>query len=82
MNIQVIKPATRTVFDLFFLDNSNQYSGSLTDFTLAIEHSTFRHVGFGGGIERTSFDASVSGINKEGACSSVLSGIMLYVVVR
>jgi hypothetical protein len=72
----------RTKYELFFLDSVDKYKGSLSDFTLAVEHRTFQHVGFGFGLDRNSLDVEVTDATKQGAFSSVLSGLMLYVTVR
>jgi hypothetical protein len=69
----------RTKYELFFLDNFDTYQGALNDFTIAIEHHTFKHVGFGFGLNRSSLDLEIDEDNKRGAFSSVLSGLMLYV---
>jgi hypothetical protein len=72
----------RTKYELFFLDSVDKYKGSLSDFTLAVEHRTFQHVGFGFGLDRNSIDVEVTDTSKQGAFSSVLSGFMLYVTLR
>ena len=68
--------------ELFFLNSIDKYQGTYSDFTLTVEHKTFRHVGFGGGLEFSSFDLDVTGDQERGSLSSALSGLMLYVVVR
>ena len=72
----------RTKYELFFLDNFDTYRGALNDFTAAIEHRTFKHVGFGFGLNRSSLDLEIDEDNKRGAFSTVLSGLMLYVTMR
>lgn len=72
----------RTKYELFFLDNFDTYRGSLNDFTLAVEHRTFPHVGFGFGLNRSSLDLQIEQDKNQGAVSTVLSGLMLYVFVR
>ena len=72
----------RTKYELFFLDNFDTYRGALNDFTIAIEHHTFKHVGFGFGLNRSSLDLEIDEDNKRGAFSTVLSGLMLYVTMR
>jgi len=72
----------RTKYELFFLDSVDQYRGALNDFTIAIEHRTFQHAGFGFGLNRSSLDLEVEDPDKRGAFSSVLNGLMLYVTVR
>lgn len=72
----------RTKYELFFLDSVDAYQGALSDFTFAVEHRTFQHVGFGFGLNRSSLDIEVDEDGKGSAFSSVLNGLMLYVVVR
>ena len=72
----------RTKYELFFLDSVDAYQGALTDFTISVEHRTFKHVGFGFGLNRSSLDLEVDDGNKRGAFSTVLNGLMLYAVVR
>jgi len=72
----------RTKYELFFLDSMDVYQGALTDFTISVEHRTFKHVGFGFGLNRSSLDLEVDDDNKRGAFSSVLNGLMLYAVIR
>ena len=76
------KWSVRTKYELFFLDNFDNYKGALSDFTLAVEHRTFPHVGFGFGLNRSSLDVEVNDADNRGAFSSVLNGLMLYVTVR
>jgi hypothetical protein len=72
----------RTKYELFFLDNFDTYEGALNDFTIGVEHRTFRHAGFGFGLNRNSLDVQVQDGSKQGAISTVLSGFMLYAFVR
>jgi hypothetical protein len=72
----------RTKYELFFLDSVDAYQGTLSDFTLAVEHRTLRHLGFGFGLNRSSLNIDVSKNNLHGAFGSVLNGFMLYAVVR
>ena len=72
----------RSKYDLFFLNSVDTYQGTYGDFVLAVENRTFKHVGFGGGLNVTNFDLDVSGDSTRGTLSSALSGLMLYVVVR
>ena len=72
----------RSKYMLFFLDRSDKYTGSLTDFTLAVEHCTFKHVGFGLGVNRSSLDIKVNQGRLSAGFNSVLNGFMLYAVVR
>jgi len=72
----------RTKYELFFLDSVDAYQGALSDFTISFEHRTFKHLGFGFGLNRSSLDMEVDDGNKRGAFSTVLNGLMLYAVVR
>lgn len=72
----------RGKYELFFLDSVQAYTGALSDFTISVEHRTFKHVGFGFGLNRSSLDLEVDDGDTRGAFSSVLNGLMLYAVVR
>ncbi len=72
----------RGKYELFFLDKVDEYRGSLNDFSIAIEHQTFKHVGFGFGYNRNSLDIEVNKNNTHGAFNSLTSGFMFYVVLR
>lgn len=72
----------RTKYELFFLDSVDAYQGALSDFTISVEHHTFRHVGFGFGLNRSSLDLEVNDGDKRGAFSAVLNGLMLYATLR
>jgi len=72
----------RSKYELFFLDRLDTVQGALSDFTLQIEHHTFKHIGFGLGLDRNSTDFNVYKDPKSIEFSSVLTGFMLYVVVR
>lgn len=72
----------RSKYELFFLDSVQSYTGALSDFTVAVEHRTFTHVGFGFGLNRSSLDVEVDDGTKKGAFSSVLNGLMLYAVIH
>jgi hypothetical protein len=72
----------RSKYELFFLDSVEGFRGTYSDFTLALEHKTFEHLGFGIGISRNSLNVDVSKDSTSGAFSSALSGFMLYAVVR
>jgi hypothetical protein len=72
----------RSKYELFFLDRLKEVQGSLSDFTVAIEHRTFKHFGFGFGLDRTSANFDVSHNRKSLSLDSVLTGFMLYGVYR
>jgi hypothetical protein len=72
----------RGKYELFFLDSVDSFRGALNDFSLAIEHRTFQHIGFGFGLNRNSLDVEVEQTNYRGAVSTVLNGLLLCVVVR
>lgn len=72
----------RTKYELFFLDSIDEFQGAYSDFTLGVEHRTFRHVGFGLGLNRNALDVEVSSDKNRGAFNSVLNGFMLYVFAR
>jgi hypothetical protein len=60
----------------------DEYRGSLNDFSLVLEHKTFKHVGFGFGYNRNSLDIEVNKDTQRAGFNSLTSGFMLYVVVR
>lgn len=76
------KWGVRTKYELFYLDSADEIEGAYSDFTLGVEHRTFRPVGFGLGLNRNALDFDVSSDNKRGAVNSVLNGYMLYVFLR
>lgn len=72
----------RGKYELFFLDSVQSYSGALSDFTFAVEHRTFEHVGFGFGLNRSSLDLQVDDGAKRGSFTSGVNGLLLYVLIR
>jgi hypothetical protein len=69
-------------YELFFLDKMDVYRGSLNDFSLAIEHQTFRHVGFSFGLNRNNLDLEVNKDTQRGKFNTLTSGFVFSVVVR
>lgn len=67
--------ATADLFAVQFGD----YSGSLTDFEFLIENRTFKHVGFGVGLERLAFDLEATDTNFTGNFQTTLVGVNAYV---
>jgi hypothetical protein len=72
----------RGKYELFFLDSVQSYTGSLSDFTISVEHRTFTHLGFGFGLNRSSLDLEVDDGTKKGSFSSTLNGLMVFAVIR
>jgi len=72
----------RSKYELFFLDNFDSYKGALSDFAISVEHRTFKHVGFGFGLARSDMSLDVNDGNTQGSVGTVLSGLMLYAVIR
>jgi hypothetical protein len=72
----------RGKYELFFLDSVQSYTGSLSDFTISLEHRTFTHLGFGFGLNRSSLDVEVDDGTKKGSFSSTLNGLMVFAVIR
>lgn len=64
--------------ELFFLDNFDKYSGSLTYFSLALEHHTFKHVKFGLGFNRIETNLSAETSDFNGQVWSLLNGYQFY----
>lgn len=65
-------------YEMFFLDDVNKYSGSLTYFSLALEHHTFEHVKFGFGFNRVELNISAETSDFSGQIWSLLNGYQLY----
>jgi len=72
----------RSKYELFFLDKVDEYRGSFQDFTLGIEHQTFRHLGFGFSLNRSSLDVEASDNAVHTAFNGVINGYHLYLVIR
>lgn len=64
--------------ELFFLDNFDKYTGSLSYFSLALEHHTFEHVKFGLGFNRIETNLSAEASDFNGQVRFVLNGYMFY----
>lgn len=65
--------------ELFFLDNVDKnYSGSLSYFTFALEHHTFKHVKFGLGFNRVETNLSAETSDFNGQVRSLLNGYQFY----
>jgi len=74
--------ATRKLFviaavDHFFLDY-DQYAGSLVDLQAFVEHRTFKHVGFGVGLNNFSFDLEVNDDQRFWDVQNVYRGYVVY----
>lgn len=68
--------------DFFFLD-SRGYRGYLTDFRSAVEHHTFKNVGFGLGLNRFSLNLETEDANAEEIAEANITydGVLVYVKV-
>lgn len=68
--------------DFFFLDTRG-FRGTMTDIRTAVEHHTFRNVGFGFGINRFSLnlDTEDANANDIAEASVVYDGLLVYVKV-
>lgn len=69
-------------YELFFLDQVEDAQGSMSDFTLTLEYEATRHLGIGGGLNRSGLQAEYSGSDFTGRTDSVLNGFLLYLVLR
>lgn len=65
----------------FFFLRYEDFEGSLTDVRLNVEHQTFRHVGFGLGLNRIDFDieADSSDDDFRGTFENVNEGLQAYI---
>jgi hypothetical protein len=65
----------------FFFLEYEDFEGSLTDVRLNVEHQTFKHVGFGLGLNRIDFDieANSSDDDFRGTFENVNEGLQVYV---
>jgi hypothetical protein len=63
--------------DWLFL-NYDAYRGSLVDAGAFIEHRTFKHVGFGGGLNRLALDLEVDDDRYVGTAQHILTGWLVY----
>ena len=72
----------RSRYELFFLDSADDYQGSFVDFLLAVEHKTFRHLGFGIGFNRVATDIRASRDEFRGEIGSILNGFVFYAAMR
>jgi len=67
--------------DFFFL-NQGDYSGSMNDFRLLLEHRTFKHLGFGVGFDHFALDADASGDKWDGSVSTDWNGALIYLTLK
>ena len=72
----------RSKYELFFIDRFDQFQGSLNDVTIAIEHNTFEHIGFGFGLNRSAITGKIYDGDTAGSFDSTLNGFMLYLVAH
>lgn len=63
--------------DLFFLEYGG-LSGTLSDFSLAIEHRTFKHIGFGGSLNHFNTNAQVTVEGTDSEMNRRYNGAMVY----
>ncbi|MDX1488810.1 MAG: hypothetical protein R3268_11455, partial [Acidiferrobacterales bacterium] len=65
----------------FFFLKYEDFKGSLTDVRLNVEHQTFKHIGFGLGLNRIDFDieADPSDDDFRGSFENVNDGLQVYV---
>ncbi len=64
-------------FDIFFLDEDD-FDGSLTDSRLAVEHHTFKNVGFGAGFSRFVLDIEIEDDDLIGTVDIIRDGWLFY----
>jgi hypothetical protein len=63
--------------DWFFIDYG-AYRGQLTDAFLLVEHRTFKHVGFGGGLNAFSLTVDIDDSDRHADIRHVYTGWMAY----
>lgn len=68
-------------YDVFFI-NQNDYSGSMSDFRVLLEHRTTKHLGFGIGLDHFALNAQLSDDEWDGAVATNWNGAMVYLVLR
>ena len=66
------------VADYFFLDY-DKYAGSLVDSQVFFEHRTFKHVGFGAGLNNFAFDLQVDDEQRFWDVQNIYRGYLAYV---
>lgn len=64
-------------FDIFFLEEDD-FDGSLTDNRLAVEHHTFKNVGFGAGFSRFVLDVETQKDDLIGTIDIIRDGWLFY----
>ncbi len=67
-------------YELFFLEIGD-YGGSRQEFLLNFEHNTFKHVGFGVGLNLVNMDFQAKNDQMRGKFDSKLSGLLGYLKV-
>ncbi|MFQ5756208.1 MAG: hypothetical protein ACE5H7_08945 [Acidiferrobacterales bacterium] len=65
-----------TGINFFFLE-IDKYRGAMTDFTIGVEHRTFKNVGFGLGWNRFALDLRAEDDNLKGQFQNIFSGWLL-----
>jgi hypothetical protein len=67
-----------TTWDWFFI-NYGGYKGSMVDAHVVADHRTFKHVGFGAGLDRLSMNIEADTDDWVGDLQHVLFGFVAYV---
>ncbi len=66
-------------WDFFFIEDADgDYEGSWTDMRFLLEHRTFKHVGFGGGLNVWNFDIDAEDDDLRGSFKTRWDGWLLY----
>ncbi len=66
-------------WDFFFVEDADgDYEGSWTDMQFLLEHRTFEHVGFGGGLNVWNFDIDAEDDDLRGSFKSRWNGWLIY----
>jgi hypothetical protein len=72
-------PKLSTVFDWrTFQVDTGDFGGNLQDMTIAVEHRTFKHIGFGFGLESFNLELDATESTFTGAFDNRWDGVFLY----
>ncbi len=65
-------------YDAFHIEKQDEFEGSMTDTRFVVEHHTFKHVGFGGGLNRFNFDIESEDDDFIGTFKQDFNGWLFY----
>jgi len=64
-------------YELFSIEVGD-FDGAFQDLTILVEHDTFKHVGFGGGLNTYNFDLELEDDEFSGELETRYTGLLLY----